>query len=100
MNFTDAFLNFYESGMRKYFTLIYDYYNKGQNLKFLSNLENQNVFTSRFYTFLCSFANNKQVERVFNSIKPLVVKELVYNQNYWHVKDGYIEEKTKTCPNF
>ena len=95
----EAFLNFYEQGMRTRFTLLYNYYNHSR-LEFLKNLENQDLFTSRFYTFLCSYANNPKVIEVFQHIKDLVVSELFYNQNYWRVKEGYIEEKNENLADY
>ena len=95
---TKIFLNYYESNLRKYFTLIYKHYNK-EPVEFLSTLEQQNIYLGRFYTFLCSFASNEEIAKLFEDAKTLVVKDLYYNQNFWHIKEGYIEEKNENLKN-
>ena len=85
--FNEVFLNFYEQGMRAHFTLLYNHYNRSR-LEFLKNLEKQNIYVSRFYTFLCSFAQNQKVIDAFQHVKDLVVPELFYNHTFWHVKEG------------
>ncbi len=92
---TEIEWNLYELNLRKYFTLIYNFYNS-YPLEFLSNFKNQDLYTARFYTFMCSFSNSKELEKCFDHLKnDIVVKELYYNKNFWSVKEGYIEEKNE-----
>lgn len=43
-------------------------------------------------SYLVAFANVKQITKFFEFLKNCLVKEAIYNKDYWHLTDGYLSE--------